>query len=119
MAAMEVRHQLEEKMLTIPECYTTFRCAVIKEDVTLEMRQKIAGREQARAEYVKSTTLSERVAFYLARFQEATKGAVQRTEDVDVLRRPSLLKDTYMCTGCTIPHDGTMVCYHSPPSCVS
>ena len=36
MAAMEGRRQLEEKMVAFPDCYTTFRCALVKEDVLLD-----------------------------------------------------------------------------------
>ena len=97
---------------------------------TLEERELVAGKTQSKQTTVMDTPLSDKVAWYLheldgakKKIEETMRAAGQETIDpMDVLakvRKFTLLKLTYLKTGCKPGADGPPVCSPLPFSSLS
>jgi hypothetical protein len=101
---------LTRDRLEVPQYLRSFRCHVVKQDTPLDIRQRIAGREQARQETVRKQTLSDTIQWFLKEV-ETVKQRAARDQVPVVISKRDLLKTTYMKTGKTITNDGTIVCH--------
>lgn len=101
---------LEQERAEVPSWCKNFRCNVIKGGTSLEDRQKIAGREQARQEGVQRQQLHDTVVWFLKEVEMAKERMVKAGEPV-VINKFQLLRTTYTKTGKSIAADGSMVCY--------
>lgn len=100
---------MEQERIPVPKWCQKFRCQVIKAGTSLQDRQLIAGREQARQEGVQRQKLSDTVRW----FRNEARMAQERMEKAGVpvvLNKGELLRSTYIKTGKNIASDGTMVC---------
>ena len=107
-AAVELADRMVLERVEVPAYLTKFRCHIIKADTPLELRQKIAGREQARQDTVKRQSLSDTIQWFLKEVEMFTQRAVQNNEPVIISKR-ELLKLTYQKTGKSFNADGTPV----------
>ena len=91
-----------------PPAWTSeFRCLVVRPGTDLTTRQLIAGKTQAAQATVLTTTLTDRIRWFLTELNDA----VERSDDnAPKVNRTSLLRLTYMKTGCREKEDGSMVC---------
>ena len=96
-----IREQLQRTDRQLPRHLQSFRCKRIKPGTRLEVRQMIAGREQARAGTVLIRPLSSKLAWYLKERREMDPDKPQATSE--------LLHRVYMKCGCTRATDGAMV----------
>ena len=94
----------------VPKWACTFRCRRVKPGTPLAVLQKVAGRQQARAEGVMRNTLAAKARFLLREHQNALAAGKQN------ITRTELLTDVYMKTGCSESSDGTVVSYVLPAS---
>lgn len=108
-AAIELMEGLTRDRLEVPQYLKSFRCHIVKQDTPLEVRQQIAGREQARQETVRKQTLSDTIQWFLKEVDIVKQRALKDHVPVVISKR-DLLKITYMKTGKTITNDGTTVC---------
>lgn len=103
-----------------PTWCTSFRCSVVKPSATLAERQLIAGKTQTKQTTVLDTPLADRVGWYLHELAEAKKSVREtllQAEGVEPspeavmakVNKASLLKFTYLKTGCKPAVDGTSV----------
>jgi hypothetical protein len=107
-AAMELKERMEKERVEVPEYCHKFRCNIIKPDTPLEVRQQIAGREQARQETVKRQSLSDTISWFLREVESAKAKAAQEGTQVSVSKK-ELLRTTYIKTGKNTSTDGTVV----------
>ena len=89
-----------------PVWSTEFRCSVVRPGTDLSTRQLIAGKSQAAQTTVLATTLSDRIRWFLTELNDAVE---QNDEDSPKVNRTSLLRLTYLKTGCREKEDGSMV----------
>ena len=108
-ASQDMAESFLKERQPVPKWCKKFRCNVIKEGTSLEDRQKIAGREQARQEGVQRQMLHDTVVWFLKEVDMAREKMIQAHEPV-VYNKLSLLKTTYLKTGKSIAADGSMVC---------
>ena len=107
-AAMRVRRKLETNNRPVPGWCRRFRCKIIKRDLPLDMLQKIAGKEQAKAMTVAAMTFTQTMQLYKKEVEAAKRG------EQPVVNRTEVLCTVYAKTGKTPKFDGPVVCTHVP-----
>ena len=90
----------------LPPWCQTFRCRVIKPDTPRDLRQMIAGAEQARSSNVMHATLSSTLELLMMEIAEERKQG--RSAEVSLSK---CLDSVYTKTGRTPSRDGTQVCF--------
>ena len=104
-----LRERALEAGVEPPSWTSRFRCKKLYMRTTKEVREKIAGREQARTKTVKQQSVSD--------FCTAIQRELQRMKDdlsgvgtVMTYSKGKVLRDVYMKCGCNPKMDGTVVC---------
>ena len=100
-AAGVIREELQRGDRPLPRWVQVFRCKRIRPETRLEVRQTIAGREQARTGTVLVQPLSAKLGWFLR--ERAGMDPDKSLATSELLRR------VYMKCGCTKAHDGSMV----------
>ena len=119
-AARTIHNNYLDKSQQPPSWTSTFRCTVVKASASLSERQLVAGKTQSKQTTVLDTPLADRVGWYLNELAEAKKsvretlaqaeGTEPSSEAVMAkVNKSSLIKMTYLKTGCKAAVDGTPV----------
>ena len=108
-AARIIRERALEQGLEPPVWTGRFRCKKLFMRTTKDVRERIAGREQARTKTVKQQAVSD-MCVAIERELRQLKNEAARLEQPVVLVKSQVLRDVYMKCGCTPKMDGTMVC---------
>ena len=109
-AAKIIRERALEAGVEPPSWTSKFRAKKLFMRTTKEVREKIAGREQARTKTVKQQAVSDfctAIQRELQRMKEDFAG----TGAVMAYSKGKVLRDVYMKCGCSPKVDGTVVCY--------
>ena len=112
-AAMRIRRKLETNNRPVPAWCRRFRCKVIKSDLPLDMLQKIAGKEQAKAMTVAAMTFTQTMQLYKKEV-DAVQAEAAKTGEEPVVSRKDILHKVYDKTGKTPKFDGPVVCSQFP-----
>ena len=108
-AAMTSRLQLEKGRDPVPLWCRVFRCQVLKPGLSVDVRQRLAGRQQARASNIKTQSISESMTILL----NAAKAEVEEAKRGNRAVRHNLtsyLADAYTKSGRSTVKDGDVVC---------
>lgn len=107
-AASRIREECTLKGAPAPEWATHFKCKIIRNNVDLETRRKIAGAEQSRQSSVRSQRLSQVADLFR---QEMARDAEQAAkEGRNKKSKSELLRTVYTVSGRSPSTDGSMVC---------
>lgn len=93
----------------VPTWCKVFRCRVVKSGLDLSTLQKIAGKEQAKAQTVTAMAFSQTLGWFLKEL-ETVRADCSRRGVEPVINKNTLLLDTYNKTGKTLKYDGKPVC---------
>jgi hypothetical protein len=108
-AAKMFRLRCEEKRRVVPDWCVKFWCRVLQSGVSLENRQKIAGRQQARAGNVKMTSMSDNLVTFW-RYVKKEKDAAEAAGREARHNVTQYLADTWVKSGRSAVRDGDVVC---------
>ena len=103
-AASEMRSEWMRANRELPTWCTTFRCRVVRPDLTVDTLQAIAGRMQAQASAVEAMSYSETMQLFLNMW----RAEVQSTPN-KVPSRSEVLRRVYIKSGKSIMVDGAEV----------
>lgn len=105
----------------VPPWTQIIRCKVAKSTTTLDQRELIAGRSQARDGTVLEMPMSERLKWLLRELQKQQKqhdAETMNPDNVWVPAKSEALKNTYNKTGCKDKTEGSLVCNTLRVHCV-
>ena len=108
-AAQKVKAAAEEARKEAPAWTNSFRCSIVKPDATLDVRQKVAGWMQAKAQNVKRQAISQSMNMFLSLY----KKCLAEAKAVDKPAKPNvseMLKEVYVKSGRGTVKDGDVVC---------
>lgn len=118
-AARRVAQEAASTARVVPPWTQQFRCRIVKAEATLEQRQMVAGRTQAKDSTVLDMAASERVAWLVyemkkdkERHEQEQKKRQDEGREVEeyIPNKQLALRETYLKTGCKERSDGSMVC---------
>ena len=108
-ACKAIRDRAERKREAVPTWATKFNCRIVKTDTSLEDRQKIAGRQQARAGNVKMTTMSDNLTLFY-KFVQKEKEVAAAQGRSPRFNPTQYLSETWIKSGKSAVRDGDVVC---------
>ena len=119
MAAKAVAEEAEREARDVPYWTQMFKCRLVKDSLTLEQRQQLAGRMQARESNVREMTMAQRVGWLYRELEEQRERWLQRHRDEDgeepavtaaIYDKGHALRQTFIKTGVSDPTKDAMVC---------
>ena len=100
-----MKEKCELKRQDVPKFAKEFRCLLLRHDTDLDVRQQIAGADQARQANVMSNSLAVKANWFLREWMQRVASNPDMTPD-----KTSVLNVTYTKMGCTSSKDGAPVC---------